>query len=625
MRRQGSLNAFTLSPCLLFLLFTVNVAVNGGITTRLIRDRQIKANPDDLFQESHYRNKIRRRDEEDSIRLERKNRFEMDTAHRRYLPEDDGKDRTNPLQACEEGCKNANDCVDELRCKQNDSKRDIGGCPGTKGKKYFCYDPNYVENTGTDPSDTDVAGRDANTAAILSGSAWNARDPTEFPLRMCQGHCTQTSDCQTGLDCYKRLPNEFFVPGCFGQADMVGTSYCYNPLILTFYTPAPTNPPIIFTASPVTATPVTATPITLGPVAPTALPSTLAPQPRPTPFPTFDATNIKIPLVEPGNDELPFEVFPLQRCQGDCDGDSECAPGLICYFRDGIDPVPGCSGSGYPNTDYCIDKRDDPARPPIEGAFRIKMYWEKGYDWQETYREANWCFQCLNATCYGDTISTAPECYESQCDVGDIMTLRPCTMQNVWFELVGDINGEIKSVSQIETAYQNLLENRYQPFVESYGRQVAKAYYEFTRAQYAYYNWKEPPNRTYFTMPANLGSGPDEAFNRLVGGYYDQSIRDFVANKDRVQSVWLRLANTDLCLDLVGSTRMQVEPCDYSRGRQQWRPGKGNFFGKNFEIRTAASADGCLTQPHHPRDYEMIANASCYEARLYNTSLYNKY
>jgi hypothetical protein len=613
--------------CLLLLLLATNVFVNGGIVTSRLLDQQQGIDGDN----SHdiLRNHIRRRDDDGDNRFDRGSKIEQGTIHQRILPQDDEKEQKTILWACEEGCETAADCVDGLKCKQYESKRDIGGCTGSKGKKHFCYDPNYGSNT--DLPNTEKSGRDASGAAMLSGSAWNARDPTEFPLRMCQGHCTQTSDCQTGLDCYKRLPNEFFVPGCFGQADMVGTSYCYNPLVLTVYTPAPTSPPFVATAAPlapVTAAPlapVSTAPITTAPVLPTAFPSTMAPQPKPTPYPTFDATNIKIPLIEPGNDEIPFEVFPLQRCQGDCDGDSECAPGLICYFRDGIDPVPGCSGSGYPNTDYCIDKRDDPARPPVVGAFRIKMYWEKGYDWQETYREANWCFQCLNPSCYGDTISTAPECYESQCDIGDIITLRPCTRENVWFEMVAEINGEVKSISQIETSYQNLLQNRYKPFVESYGRQVAKAYYEFTRAQYAYYDWKEPPNRTYFTMPSNLGSGPDEAFNRLVGGYYDQAVRDFVANVDRVQNVWFRLANTNLCLDLVGKVKMQVEPCDYTRGRQQWRPGKGNFFGKNFEIRTAASADGCLTQPHHPRDYEMIANATCFEARRFNTSFYNKY
>ena len=44
----------------------------------------------------------------------------------------------------------------------------------------------------------------------------------------------------------------------------------------------------------------------------------------------------------------------LQVCEGDCDGDSQCAPGLKCFQRDGLEPVPGCSGTGLTAYDYCV-------------------------------------------------------------------------------------------------------------------------------------------------------------------------------------------------------------------------------------------------------------------------------
>ena len=49
--------------------------------------------------------------------------------------------------------------------------------------------------------------------------------------------------------------------------------------------------------------------------------------------------------------------FPLQRCQGDCDNDSQCEGSLLCYQRDEIEAVPGCEGgeSDTSRTDYCID------------------------------------------------------------------------------------------------------------------------------------------------------------------------------------------------------------------------------------------------------------------------------
>ena len=52
----------------------------------------------------------------------------------------------------------------------------------------------------------------------------------------------------------------------------------------------------------------------------------------------------------------PSEIFPLDRCQGDCDSDSECLPGLICYQRVAFEAVPGCFGAEQDSsrTDYCI-------------------------------------------------------------------------------------------------------------------------------------------------------------------------------------------------------------------------------------------------------------------------------
>jgi hypothetical protein len=44
---------------------------------------------------------------------------------------------------------------------------------------------------------------------------------------------------------------------------------------------------------------------------------------------------------------------PLGACQGDCDFDSDCANGLTCFERSAYEVVPGCSGGGKFNMDYC--------------------------------------------------------------------------------------------------------------------------------------------------------------------------------------------------------------------------------------------------------------------------------
>lgn len=59
------------------------------------------------------------------------------------------------------------------------------------------------------------------------------------------------------------------------------------------------------------------------------------------------------------------DAFPLQKCEGDCDDNGDCATGLLCYqrFEDGA-PVPGCFGDPrddeYSTPDYCVDPDDIP-------------------------------------------------------------------------------------------------------------------------------------------------------------------------------------------------------------------------------------------------------------------------
>ena len=45
-------------------------------------------------------------------------------------------------------------------------------------------------------------------------------------------------------------------------------------------------------------------------------------------------------------------------CQGDCDKDSDCSGGLTCFQRDGYEPVPGCSGLGKKGWDYCTNIKE---------------------------------------------------------------------------------------------------------------------------------------------------------------------------------------------------------------------------------------------------------------------------
>ena len=59
------------------------------------------------------------------------------------------------------------------------------------------------------------------------------------------------------------------------------------------------------------------------------------------------------------------EPVPMLACRGDCDNDDECDGSLECFKRDGFTPVPGCSGDGDENKDYCYDPNAlVPTNPP---------------------------------------------------------------------------------------------------------------------------------------------------------------------------------------------------------------------------------------------------------------------
>jgi len=85
-------------------------------------------------------------------------------------------------------------------------------------------------------------------------------------------------------------------------------------------------------------------------------PDDVVPTPRPTrkptPRPTMPTGSNKLTKV--GNN---LGEGMLGRCEGDCDNDRDCFPGLECMKRtDGRlknGDVPGCKNEGALGTDYC--------------------------------------------------------------------------------------------------------------------------------------------------------------------------------------------------------------------------------------------------------------------------------
>ena len=72
-------------------------------------------------------------------------------------------------------------------------------------------------------------------------------------------------------------------------------------------------------------------------------------------------------LVDIGDNGHPAELYPLGMCEGDCDNDSECQPGLVCMQRSNYEFVPGCNNdTGDKRTDYCyVPAPLDPNLPVV--------------------------------------------------------------------------------------------------------------------------------------------------------------------------------------------------------------------------------------------------------------------
>jgi hypothetical protein len=101
------------------------------------------------------------------------------------------------------------------------------------------------------------------------------------------------------------------------------------------------------TSSPPTPQPTTSPPST---PQPSLRPTTASPTPHPTHRPST------LSLTMRASNGLPLSVFPLGRCEGDCDTDEDCADGLICYHRGTRDLVPGCldGDKAASVSDFCV-------------------------------------------------------------------------------------------------------------------------------------------------------------------------------------------------------------------------------------------------------------------------------
>ena len=219
-----------------------------------------------------------------------------------------------PLGKCQGDCDTDNECAANLKCYQRNSGGAVPpGCSGTPtGSNDYCYDPNDSAPPAPSPATLRIAGDNGSPSSV-------------FPLGRCQGDCDTDSECAVGLVCFQRRAGQA-VPGCRGTPEG-SKDYCIRQTELPAQ-PAPSPPVPVPVRAPV-------------------------PVPVRAPVPSGN-------LVVAGDNGSPSSVFPLQRCQGDCDDDNECAVGLVCFQRSMGQAVPGCRGTPDGSTDYCVRREDLP-------------------------------------------------------------------------------------------------------------------------------------------------------------------------------------------------------------------------------------------------------------------------
>jgi hypothetical protein len=141
--------------------------------------------------------------------------------------------------------------------------------------------------------------------------------------------------------------------------------------------------------------------------------------------------------------------FKLGECEGDCDEDKDCQDGFKCFQREPNQAVEGCQGGDNDSskTDYCVAKKtpsptlppaptispkptseptSSPTRMPTTASlpYKIRLYWDPSYFWQETRKETFWCWHCPGGCYEGNKIQI------DYCDKSDSFQFYPIGTKN---------------------------------------------------------------------------------------------------------------------------------------------------------------------------------------------------
>ena len=329
-----------------------------------------------------------------------------------------------------------------------------------------------------------------------------------------------------------------------------------------------------------------------------------------------------------GNDGSPASAFPLQKCHGDCDTDTDCATNLKCFIRkpgDDILKIPGCTTSAVmkltnDGTDYCYDPNDAiavaPMKPPTPVPVAIPLSAPptstpttkrdtilfQGEDW--TPRDA---FPL--GVCEGD------------CD-GDF----DCEGELVCHHRDMDSTGKLGHVPSCSGRDTTTRDYCIRPSDEIAVPPVSGAF-RFKKYWQFGYKWQDEFWEQEWCMECSGGaSDACEVDDAIIISHcsHDRSTW-FVYKNLRNDTSQLQVAvSSHLCLQLVGNNDIRVRVCDGTKQRQKFKALNGIFGGVKFELGTV-EREGCMSQHHHPKDGEILFRMDCALTRKHTTSFWTQY
>lgn len=106
------------------------------------------------------------------------------------------------------------------------------------------------------------------------------------------------------------------------------------------------------------------------------------------------------------------------------------------------------------NTDNAV-RLSSVLRDLQSNTYQIKMYWERGMAWQESYREMSWCAECEDDDCTSGSYVVIKECNDRKPDqkwIFEDSRIKPYINPDVC--LTAYMNGDPEARTMLRTCYE---------------------------------------------------------------------------------------------------------------------------------------------------------------------------